>query len=224
MPDNLLLDVTFTVSSAHTPIPIQRVSTDLTLKSCLSSSNSSMMSHNRSMNTLGTGGSRGKSSNKNEEFKLARGVSFSHEQIREYEVTLGDNPSVSSGVPLSLGWRYNPQERISPLDNDSKNDTEKKFERSLSLNKSMSTNNIFMRRPPSTLKRLSDRERQRRLSSNPNVSMEDLSKALQSIAAVRMERRASLNELREEMVEKKRQETATLLNERGLMRRRRVGV
>ena len=31
-----------------------------------------------------------KSINKNEEFKLVRNVSFSHEQVREYEVTLGE--------------------------------------------------------------------------------------------------------------------------------------
>lgn len=31
-----------------------------------------------------------KSVNKNEEFKMVRNVSFSHEQVREYEVTLGE--------------------------------------------------------------------------------------------------------------------------------------
>ena len=38
MPDDLLLDATFSASAAQTPIR-RRVSTDLTLKSCLSSSN-----------------------------------------------------------------------------------------------------------------------------------------------------------------------------------------
>ncbi len=35
--------------------------------------------------------------------------------MREYKVTLGDNPSVSSGAPLSLGWRYDPRERVVSL-------------------------------------------------------------------------------------------------------------
>mmetsp|Transcript_4186 Transcript_4186/g.4596 ORF Transcript_4186/g.4596 Transcript_4186/m.4596 type:complete len:156 (+) Transcript_4186:149-616(+) len=34
-------------------------------------------------------------------------VGFANAIIREYEVTLGDNPSVSKGPPLSLGWSYN---------------------------------------------------------------------------------------------------------------------
>mmetsp|Transcript_4187 Transcript_4187/g.4597 ORF Transcript_4187/g.4597 Transcript_4187/m.4597 type:complete len:153 (+) Transcript_4187:188-646(+) len=34
-------------------------------------------------------------------------VGFADAIIREYEVTLGDNPSVSEGPPLSLGWSYN---------------------------------------------------------------------------------------------------------------------
>lgn len=36
----------------------------------------------------------------------ASGVSFANIFIREYEVIPGDNPSVSVGCPLSLGWDY----------------------------------------------------------------------------------------------------------------------
>mmetsp|Transcript_49606 Transcript_49606/g.57922 ORF Transcript_49606/g.57922 Transcript_49606/m.57922 type:complete len:163 (+) Transcript_49606:129-617(+) len=40
-------------------------------------------------------------------------VGFANVIIREYEVALGDNPSVSQGPPLSLGWSYN---EMSPVD------------------------------------------------------------------------------------------------------------
>lgn len=89
MPEMLLLDATFTASAAKSPV--RRVCTDNTLKSCLSSSRVSMASmaagsgsDAKDLNVTGS-----KSINKNEEFKLVRNVSFSHEQVREYEVTLG---------------------------------------------------------------------------------------------------------------------------------------
>jgi len=193
-----------------------------------------------------------KSINKNEEFKLVRNVSFSHEQVREYEVTLGDNPSVRTGAPISLGWRYNPKESISSLNQpDSHRDPQdetggagltpsKLSLMNLSLNSSNKSINTFnsspsssthlyndnqtnnrVRRSRSELK-LSDRERHRRLSANPNVSMQDLNEVLASIATTRLQRKESLNEVREEMIAKKRAEmqerNLSLMNQRGLVK------
>eukprot|EP00984_Skeletonema_dohrnii_P036717 scaffold38014_cov144-Skeletonema_dohrnii-CCMP3373.AAC.2 len=247
----------FSASAAETPLPqIRRTGTDLTLKSCLSSSsqtsmlqqsmhdlhrsrssatncfgsfflNNDVTSNSDTSNSKVTRGAASSSAvayknntssissnNKNEEFKpiMTRNVSFSHLQVREYEVTLGDNPLVSSGVPLSLGWRYNPKERISKLDSDEEEDVNPArnvcnhsptasasfldFNNSKSSlsSKSSSTSSSPRRR---SLK-LSDRERHRRLSANPNVSVQDLQSVLQAVANIKLERKESLNELREE--------------------------
>ena len=36
--------------------------------------------------------------------KKSKGVLLDLVEIREYEMFLGDNPSVSNGPPISLGW------------------------------------------------------------------------------------------------------------------------
>merc|ERR1711907_760364 len=38
--------------------------------------------------------------------KHRRSVSFSNVQVREYDLCLGDNPSVTQGAPVSLDWSY----------------------------------------------------------------------------------------------------------------------
>lgn len=47
-------------------------------------------------------------------------VSFQSVEIREYSPTLGDNPSVSQGPPMTLGWDYDKAEKI-PIDHYEKN-------------------------------------------------------------------------------------------------------
>lgn len=46
----------------------------------------------------------------------SRSVSFSNLCIREYSITLGDNPSCSYGVPISLGWDFNEHKESLSLD------------------------------------------------------------------------------------------------------------
>lgn len=39
-------------------------------------------------------------------------VSFSHVQLREYNRQVGDNPTVSSGCPLAIGWKFNKRGKL----------------------------------------------------------------------------------------------------------------
>ena len=54
---------------------------------------------------------------------MKRTVSFHKIEIREYERTLGDNPSVSAGPPVTLDWKYNPDHQILHVDDYEKNKT-----------------------------------------------------------------------------------------------------
>ena len=112
-----------------------------------------------------------------EEFK----VSFSNVSVREYEIILGDNPSVSSGAPLSLGWKYNPHEKVTSLDKVSSS----------------------LRRSGNELL-LSDEQRHSLLSSNSSISLDDINEVLESVEKIKMERRMSFDEMRKEMVVKER--------------------
>jgi hypothetical protein len=48
---------------------------------------------------------------------MTRTTSFSHLEIREYEITLGDNPGGHQGPPVSLGWEYDERRtQVVPLD------------------------------------------------------------------------------------------------------------
>ena len=41
-----------------------------------------------------------------------KSVQFENVEIREYSITIGDNPSVSEGPPISLGWYYDERDTI----------------------------------------------------------------------------------------------------------------
>ena len=78
------------------------------LKSCLSSNNSLA----RSLSDNSDHPSQQHHAPK----PLKRSVSFNQVQFREYERALGDNPAVSSGAPLTIGWRYSETCSL-PVDN-----------------------------------------------------------------------------------------------------------
>jgi hypothetical protein len=44
--------------------------------------------------------------------KRSSNVGFASVQIREYDQTIGDNPSVSYGPPISLDWEYTQLESV----------------------------------------------------------------------------------------------------------------
>mmetsp|Transcript_5653 Transcript_5653/g.6939 ORF Transcript_5653/g.6939 Transcript_5653/m.6939 type:complete len:178 (+) Transcript_5653:66-599(+) len=52
----------------------------------------------------------------NSSLSSSRSVQFDKVEIREYSITLGDNPSCSSGPPISLGWNYSDEEQSIPLE------------------------------------------------------------------------------------------------------------
>jgi len=43
-------------------------------------------------------------------------VKFDRVETREFDRTIGDNPAVSSGIPIGLDWGYNPEHKIQDLD------------------------------------------------------------------------------------------------------------
>ena len=290
----LQMDATFTASAAETPI--RRHSMTTVLKPCLSTSSSTSSMLRRILTMTPPDASTAAARGKNEEFQnfalastnctpainttTRHAVSFSHQQVREYEVTLGDNPSVSSGAPLSLGWRYNPKECIISLNDDiistvhtdengdddndvevdiadteEECDNDEKHESSSSssslpvrhhhlcyppsrggqspmqptttspqLSSLSQQQQLSRRRSLSDLK-LSDRERHRRISANPHVSLEELHAVLQSVAQIRLCRKESLMELCDEkrrMVMMTREDTRRKDRDDGTHLRKRV--
>ncbi|GKY94709.1 hypothetical protein MPSEU_000436400 [Mayamaea pseudoterrestris] len=45
-----------------------------------------------------------------------RKIQFANIQIREYNRTIGDNPSCSSGPPISISWEYDPNTKVVSVD------------------------------------------------------------------------------------------------------------
>ncbi len=62
-----------------------------------------------------------------------RHVKFGNIRIREYERTLGDNPAVSSGPPISLDWGYSDEEQVIPVEEYEKKKSECEPKRQLRM-------------------------------------------------------------------------------------------
>lgn len=79
------------------------------LPSCLSSSSPAGARHQREVSgsrSLSVSGSCLKRANSENKKQINRSISFSNLQVREYDLTIGDNPSVSYGPPVQLSWQY----------------------------------------------------------------------------------------------------------------------
>jgi hypothetical protein len=104
---------------------------------------------------------------------LKHNVSFNSLSIREYSVEIGDNPSCSFGIPISLGWDYEELDEL-PLD-DAKNESED------------SEKNGCSRRKKSHELLLSYNDR-RRLLKKAGYSKQDIDDCMRSVRRTQRER------------------------------------
>ena len=108
---------------------------------------------------------------------------FADVEIREYEVTVSDNPGVKSGVALELGWRYNVLEPIQIDEFEGKRSTERSQE--------------FMKE-----KKLSKFERERLLKKF-GVTQKDMDVAAKQAAIIRNQRKKSIRLRRHDKLHEK---------------------
>jgi len=81
----------------------------VTLKSCLLSS--SLRSRSPKLSRINSRNSFSKTGSESG-CGMRRNVSFNSITIRDYDPCVGDNPSVSKGVPISIDWEYEEQEAM----------------------------------------------------------------------------------------------------------------
>lgn len=102
-----------------------------------------------------------------------RNVSFSSISIREYDISIGDNPSCSSGNPISLGWNVSTDTKDIDVD---------EFEQERELQRSNSSNDL----------RLS-RDDRRNMLSDAGYSLSELIKQSREVLASKDDRAKNSN-------------------------------
>lgn len=70
------------------------------------------------------------------QWKREKLVRFDRVEMREFDRTVGDNPSVSSGVPIGLDWKYNPNPLVKDLEDYETNRAPRRSKRELALDPS----------------------------------------------------------------------------------------
>jgi len=132
------------------------------MKKCMSQSILRNSSNN--LNLIGSSSSKKMTRNK---------LSFSTLEIREYKITVGDNPSVSRGPPISLDWKYDEKKTlVVPLED---------YE-----------DNRGMRRCKSEMA-MPDRYRRSRLLEEHDISIKQVVKATKNAAKARKQRIETYN-------------------------------
>eukprot|EP00545_Synedropsis_sp_CCMP1620_P015118 CAMPEP_0119020582 /NCGR_PEP_ID=MMETSP1176-20130426/24360_1 /TAXON_ID=265551 /ORGANISM="Synedropsis recta cf, Strain CCMP1620" /LENGTH=142 /DNA_ID=CAMNT_0006975033 /DNA_START=37 /DNA_END=465 /DNA_ORIENTATION=- len=124
---------------------------------------------------------------------MKREVSFSEVQVRGYEQTIGDNPSVSYGTPISLDWKYEEREPLSLDDYETKRPTAQRRDmRGMMLNyyqrnELLSRNGFSEKELQAAKKQAEKLQRQRGLTKLllPVIKLEDMAES-----AVRKTKRA----------------------------------
>jgi hypothetical protein len=77
--------------------------------------------------------------------KKSKGVFFAFVEIIEYDIVLGDHPSVSSGPPISLGWDVESNEMFTVDMYESIRDRRPRHELIVPASVRVSTNNNIIK-------------------------------------------------------------------------------
>ena len=117
-----------------------------------------------------------------------RGVQFDKVIVREYQRALGDNPSCSSGAPISLGHKYNPIHKEFTMDEYEQN-KENSHEKAV-------------------CKRLSEAERSIILKGM-DVSLDQIAQTVKECQEIQRKRFETMILLQQEMAQRKRMMTNT---------------
>ena len=109
-------------------------------------------------------------------------VTFYKVYIREYVQTLGDNPSVSSGPPLTLDWYYNDETKMLTIEEYEATRPERRSKLQLLVPRDL---------------------REKILKAECGVSRAQLAKTIRSVKAVQANRRQTVNNLKYAEAEEK---------------------